>query len=124
MGGVVVVGLSVNFEFKVGEDINNVIVIFNNDIYLGKVVNLRVDVYIVYFNGNVYLGKFMNLRVNGYSVYFKNIDVSKSDNGLNIIILDFSGVIDKVNINKFIIFVINVNIKNFDIKELVVIICV
>ncbi|MCQ2804395.1 vacuolating cytotoxin autotransporter [Helicobacter pylori] len=120
VGGAAVAGSSANFEFKAGEDTNNATATFNNDIHLGKAVNLRVDAHTAYFNGNVYLGKSTNLRVNGHSAHFKNIDASKSDNGLNTTTLDFSGVTDKVNINKLTTSATNVNVKNFDIKELVV----
>ncbi len=120
VGGSAVAGSSANFEFKAGEDTNNATATFNNDIHLGKAVNLRVDAHTAYFNGNIYLGKSTNLRVNGHSAHFKNIDASKSDNGLNTSALDFSGVTDKVNINKLTTSATNVNVKNFDIKELVV----
>ncbi|MGL2356646.1 vacuolating cytotoxin autotransporter [Helicobacter pylori] len=120
VGGAAVAGSSANFEFKAGADTNNATATFNNDIHLGKAVNLRVDAHTAYFNGNIYLGKSTNLRVNGHSAHFKNIDASKSDNGLNTSALDFSGVTDKVNINKLTTSATNVNIKNFDIKELVV----
>ncbi len=120
VGGAAVAGSSANFEFKAGEDTNNATATFNNDIHLGKAVNLRVDAHTAYFNGNIYLGKSTNLRVNGHSAHFKNIDATKSDNGLNTSTLDFSGVTDKVNINKLTTAATNVNIKNFDIKELVV----
>ncbi len=120
VGGSAVAGSSANFEFKAGEDTNNATATFNNDIHLGKAVNLRVDAHTAYFNGNVYLGKSTNLRVNGHSAHFKNIDATKSDNGLNTSALDLSGVTDKVNINKLTTSATNVNIKNFDIKELVV----
>ncbi|GHP28807.1 vacuolating cytotoxin autotransporter [Helicobacter pylori] len=120
VGGSAVAGSSANFEFKAGEDTNNGTATFNNDIHLGKAVNLRVDAHTAYFNGNIYLGKSTNLKVNGHSAHFKNIDASKSDNGLNTSTLDLSGVTDKVNINKLITAATNVNIKNFDIKELVV----
>ncbi|RVZ27177.1 vacuolating cytotoxin autotransporter [Helicobacter pylori] len=120
VGGAAVAGSSANFEFKAGEDTNNGTATFNNDIHLGKAVNLRVDAHTAYFNGNIYLGKSTNLRVNGHSAHFKNIDASKSDNGLNTSALDFSGVTDKVNINKLTTSATNVNVKNFDIKELVV----
>ncbi|KHL89529.1 toxin [Helicobacter pylori] len=120
VGGAAVAGSSANFEFKAGEDTNNATATFNNDIHLGKAVNLRVDAHTAYFNGNIYLGKSTNLRVNGHSAHFKNIDSSKSDNGLNTSALDFSGVTDKVNINKLTTSATNVNVKNFDIKELVV----
>ncbi|MDU9719056.1 vacuolating cytotoxin autotransporter [Helicobacter pylori] len=120
VGGAAVAGSSANFEFKAGADTNNATATFNNDIHLGKAVNLRVDAHTAYFNGNVYLGKSTNLRVNGHSAHFKNIDATKSDNGLNTSTLDFSGVTDKVNINKLTTSATNVNIKNFDIKELVV----
>ncbi|WP_187881763.1 vacuolating cytotoxin autotransporter [Helicobacter pylori] len=120
VGGAAVAGSSANFEFKAGEDTNNATATFNNDIHLGKAVNLRVDAHTAYFNGNIYLGKSTNLRVNGHSTHFKNIDASKSDNGLNTSALDFSGVTDKVNINKLTTSATNVNVKNFDIKELVV----
>ncbi|WQY50428.1 vacuolating cytotoxin autotransporter [Helicobacter pylori] len=120
VGGAAVAGSSANFEFKAGEDTNNATATFNNDIHLGKAVNLRVDAHTAYFNGNIYLGKSTNLRVNGHSAHFKNIDATKSDNGLNTSALDFSGVTDKVNINKLTTSATNVNVKNFDIKELVV----
>ncbi|MCQ2980569.1 vacuolating cytotoxin autotransporter [Helicobacter pylori] len=120
VGGAAIAGSSANFEFKAGEDTNNATATFNNDIHLGKAVNLRVDAHTANFNGNVYLGKSTNLRVNGHSAHFKNIDASKSDNGLNTSALDFSGVTDKVNINKLTTSATNVNVKNFDIKELVV----
>ncbi|BDA07958.1 vacuolating cytotoxin autotransporter [Helicobacter pylori] len=120
VGGSAVAGSNANFEFKAGEDTNNGTATFNNDIHLGKAVNLRVDAHTAYFNGNIYLGKSTNLRVNGHSAHFKNIDATKSDNGLNTSALDFSGVTDKVNINKLTTSATNVNIKNFDIKELVV----
>ncbi|RVY49096.1 autotransporter domain-containing protein [Helicobacter pylori] len=120
VGGSAVAGSSANFEFKAGTDTKNGTATFNNDIHLGKAVNLRVDAHTAYFNGNVYLGKSTNLRVNGHSAHFKNIDATKSDNGLNTTTLDFSGVTDKVNINKLTTSATNVNIKNFDIKELVV----
>ncbi|WP_033759381.1 vacuolating cyotoxin family protein [Helicobacter pylori] len=120
VGGSALAGSSANFEFKAGEDTNNGTATFNNDIHLGKAVNLRVDAHTAYFNGNIYLGKSTNLRVNGHSAHFKNIDASKSDNGLNTSALDFSGVTDKVNINKLTTSATNVNVKNFDIKELVV----
>ncbi|WP_208370357.1 vacuolating cytotoxin autotransporter [Helicobacter pylori] len=120
VGGAAVAGSSANFEFKAGTDTKNGTATFNNDIHLGKAVNLSVDAHTAYFNGNIYLGKSTNLRVNGHSAHFKNIDASKSDNGLNTSALDFSGVTDKVNINKLTTSATNVNIKNFDIKELVV----
>ncbi|WP_139535645.1 vacuolating cytotoxin autotransporter [Helicobacter pylori] len=120
VGGAAVAGSSANFEFKAGADTNNATATFNNDIHLGKAVNLSVDAHTANFNGNIYLGKSTNLRVNGHSAHFKNIDASKSDNGLNTSTLDFSGVTDKVNINKLTTSATNVNIKNFDIKELVV----
>ncbi|GHR27512.1 vacuolating cytotoxin autotransporter [Helicobacter pylori] len=120
VGGSAVAGSNANFEFKAGEDTNNGTATFNNDIHLGKAVNLRVDAHTAYFNGNIYLGKSTNLKVNGHSAHFKNIDASKSDNGLNTSTLDLSGVTDKVNINKLTTAATNVSIKNFDIKELVV----
>ncbi len=120
VGGSAVAGSSANFEFKAGEDTNNATATFNNDIHLGKAVNLRVDAHTAYFNGNIYLGKSTNLKVNGHSAHFKNIDATKSDNGLNTSTLDLSGVTDKVNINKLTTAATNVSIKNFDIKELVV----
>ncbi|MCQ2764294.1 vacuolating cytotoxin autotransporter [Helicobacter pylori] len=120
VGGYALAGSSANFEFKAGVDTNNATATFNNDIHLGKEVNLRVDAHTANFNGNIYLGKSTNLRVNGHTAHFKNIDASKSDNGLNTSALDFSGVTDKVNINKLTTSATNVNIKNFDIKELVV----
>ncbi|EMH30077.1 vacuolating cyotoxin family protein [Helicobacter pylori] len=120
VGGAAIAGSSANFEFKAGVDTKNATATFNNDISLGKAVNLRVDAHTANFNGNIYLGKSTNLRVNGHTAHFKNIDASKSDNGLNTSALDFSGVTDKVNINKLTTSATNVNVKNFDIKELVV----
>ncbi len=120
VGGSAVAGSSANFEFKAGEDTNKGTATFNNDISLGKAVNLKVDAHTAYFNGDIYLGKSTNLRVNGHTAHFKNIDASKSDNGLNTSALDLSGVTDKVNINKLITAATNVSVKNFDIKELVV----
>ncbi|GAA6786798.1 autotransporter vacuolating cytotoxin VacA [Helicobacter pylori] len=120
VGGYALAGSSANFEFKAGVDTKNGTATFNNDIHLGKAVNLRVDAHTAYFNGNIYLGKSTNLKVNGHSAHFKNIDATKSDNGLNTSALDLSGVTDKVNINKLTTSATNVNIKNFDIKELVV----
>ncbi len=120
VGGSAVAGSSANFEFKAGEDTNNATATFNNDIHLGKAVNLRVDAHTAYFNGNIYLGKSTNLKVNGHTAHFKNIDASKSDNGINTSTLDLSGVTDKVNINKLTTAATNVSVKNFDIKELVV----
>ncbi|WRA29963.1 vacuolating cytotoxin autotransporter [Helicobacter pylori] len=120
VGGSAVAGSSANFEFKAGVDTNNGTATFNNDISLGKAVNLKVDAHTAYFNGNIYLGKSTNLTVNGHSAHFKNIDATKSDNGLNTSALDLSGVTDKVNINKLTTAATNVSVKNFDIKELVV----
>ncbi len=120
VGGSALAGSSANFEFKAGEDTNNGTATFNNNIHLGKSVNLRVDAHTAKFNGNVYLGKSTNLKVNANTAHFKDIDASKSDNGLNTSTLDLSGVTDKVNINKLTTAATNVNIKNFDIKELVV----
>ncbi|WP_033788921.1 vacuolating cyotoxin family protein [Helicobacter pylori] len=120
VGGSALAGSSANFEFKAGEDTNNGTATFNNNIHLGKAVNLRVDAHTAKFNGNVYLGKSTNLKVNANTAHFKDIDASKSDNGLNTSTLDLSGVTDKVNINKLTTAATNVNIKNFDIKELVV----
>ncbi|EMG88250.1 outer membrane autotransporter barrel domain protein [Helicobacter pylori GAM115Ai] len=120
VGGYALAGSSANFEFKAGVDTKNGTATFNNDISLGRFVNLKVDAHTANFNGNIYLGKSTNLRVNGYTAHFKNIDASKSDNGLNTSTLDFSGVTDKVNINKLTTSATNVNVKNFDIKELVV----
>ncbi len=120
VGGSALAGSSANFEFKAGEDTNNGTATFNNNIHLGKAVSLRVDAHTAKFNGNVYLGKSTNLKVNANTAHFKDIDASKSDNGLNTSTLDLSGVTDKVNINKLTTAATNVNIKNFDIKELVV----
>ncbi|GAA9657292.1 hypothetical protein HpHCM49_14790 [Helicobacter pylori] len=43
VGGAAVAGSSANFEFKAGEDTNNATATFNNDIHLGKAVNLRAS---------------------------------------------------------------------------------
>ncbi|GAA8121285.1 autotransporter vacuolating cytotoxin VacA [Helicobacter pylori] len=95
VGGYALAGSSANFEFKAGADTKNGTVTFNNDISLGRFVNLKVD---------------------AHTANFKGIDTGNG--GFNT--LDFSGVTDKVNINKLTTSATNVNIKNFDIKELVV----
>nr|BBG20812.1 vacuolating cytotoxin [Helicobacter pylori] len=51
VGGYALAGSSANFEFKAGADTNNGTVTFNNDISLGKAVNLRVDAHTANFNG-------------------------------------------------------------------------
>ncbi len=119
-GGSALPGSSANFEFKAGVDTNNGTATFNNDIRLGKAVNLKVDAHTINFNGNMYLGRFTHLKVNGHTANFKDIDASKGRNGINTTILDFSGVTNKVNINKLTTAATNAAIKNFDIKELVV----
>ncbi len=119
-GGSALPGSSANFEFKAGVDTNNGTATFNNDIRLGKAVNLKVDAHTINFNGNMYLGRFTHLKVNGHTANFKDIDASKGRNGINTTILDFSGVTNKVNINKLTTASTNAAIKNFDIKELVV----
>ncbi len=119
-GGSALPGSSANFEFKAGVDTNNATATFNNDIRLGKAVNLKVDAHTINFNGNMVLGRFTHLKVNGHTANFKDIDASKGRNGINTTILDFSGVTNKVNINKLTTAATNAAIKNFDIKELVV----
>lgn len=71
VGGYALAGSSANFEFKAGTDTKNATATFNNDIHLGKAVNLRVDAHTANFNGNIYLGKSTNLRVNGHSAILK-----------------------------------------------------
>ncbi|GAA7426628.1 autotransporter vacuolating cytotoxin VacA [Helicobacter pylori] len=95
VGGAAVAGSSANFEFKAGADTKNGTVTFNNDISLGRFVNLKVD---------------------AHTANFKGIDTGNG--GFNA--LDFSGVTNKVNINKLITASTNVAIKNFNINELVV----
>ncbi|GAA8176789.1 autotransporter vacuolating cytotoxin VacA [Helicobacter pylori] len=95
VGGYALAGSSANFEFKAGADTKNGTVTFNNDISLGRFVNLKVD---------------------AHTANFKGIDTGNG--GFNT--LDFSGVTNKVNINKLITASTNVAIKNFDINELVV----
>ncbi|WRG76142.1 vacuolating cytotoxin autotransporter [Helicobacter pylori] len=95
VGGYALAGSSANFEFKAGTDTKNGTATFNNDISLGRFVNLKVD---------------------AHTANFKGIDTGNG--GFNT--LDFSGVTDKVNINKLITASTNVVVKNFDIKELVV----
>ncbi|MFP6057858.1 vacuolating cyotoxin family protein [Helicobacter pylori] len=95
VGGSAVAGSSANFEFKAGTDTKNGTATFNNDISLGRFVNLKVD---------------------AHTANFKGIDTGNG--GFNT--LDFSGVTNKVNINKLTTSATNVNVKNFDIKELVV----
>ncbi|GAA8215010.1 autotransporter vacuolating cytotoxin VacA [Helicobacter pylori] len=95
VGGYALAGSSANFEFKAGTDTNNGTVTFNNDISLGRFVNLKVD---------------------AHTANFKGIDTGNG--GFNT--LDFSGVTNKVNINKLITASTNVAIKNFNINELLV----
>ncbi|MGG2409378.1 vacuolating cyotoxin family protein [Helicobacter pylori] len=95
VGGYALAGSSANFEFKAGVDTKNGTIAFNN---------------------NISLGRFVNLKASAHTVNFKDIDTGNG--GFNT--LDFSGVTNKVNINKLITASTNVNIKNFDIKELVV----
>ncbi|MFA8012987.1 vacuolating cyotoxin family protein [Helicobacter pylori] len=95
VGGYALAGSSANFEFKAGVDTKNGTIAFNN---------------------NISLGRFVNLKASAHTVNFKDIDTGNG--GFNT--LDFSGVTDKVNINKLITASTNVNVKNFDIKELVV----
>ncbi len=89
VGGYALSGSSANFEFKAGVDTNKGIATFNNDISLGKFVNLKVD---------------------AHTANFKGIDTGNG--GFNT--LDFSGVTDKVNINKLTTASTNVVIKNFN----------
>ncbi|MFP6318904.1 vacuolating cyotoxin family protein [Helicobacter pylori] len=95
VGGAAVAGSSANFEFKAGVDTKNGTATFNNDISLGRFVNLKVD---------------------AHTANFKGIDTGNG--GFNT--LDFSGVTDKVNINKLITASTNVAVKNFNINELIV----
>ncbi|GAA7709668.1 autotransporter vacuolating cytotoxin VacA [Helicobacter pylori] len=95
VGGSALAGSSANFEFKAGADTKNGTVTFNNDISLGRFVNLKVD---------------------AHTANFKGIDTGNG--GFNT--LDFSGVTNKVNINKLITASTNVAIKNFNINELLV----
>ncbi|GAA8411204.1 autotransporter vacuolating cytotoxin VacA [Helicobacter pylori] len=95
VGGYALAGSSANFEFKAGADTKNGTVTFNNDISLGRFVNLKVD---------------------AHTANFKGIDTGNG--GFNT--LDFSGVTNKVNINKLITASTNVSVKNFNINELVV----
>ncbi|RKV16516.1 vacuolating cyotoxin family protein [Helicobacter pylori] len=95
VGGYALAGSSANFEFKAGTDTKNGTATFNNDISLGRFVNLKVD---------------------AHTANFKGIDTGNG--GFNT--LDFSGVTDKVNINKLITASTNVAVKNFNINELIV----
>ncbi|QDY57624.1 autotransporter outer membrane beta-barrel domain-containing protein [Helicobacter pylori] len=95
VGGYALAGSSANFEFKAGTDTKNGTATFNNDISLGRFVNLKVD---------------------AHTANFKGIDTGNG--GFNN--LDFSGVTDKVNINKLITASTNVAVKNFNINELLV----
>ncbi|MUU51847.1 autotransporter vacuolating cytotoxin VacA [Helicobacter pylori] len=95
VGGYALAGSSANFEFKAGTDTKNGTATFNNDISLGRFVNLKVD---------------------AHTANFKGIDTGNG--GFNT--LDFSGVTGKVNINKLITASTNVAVKNFNINELIV----
>ncbi|EMG84117.1 vacuolating cyotoxin [Helicobacter pylori GAM103Bi] len=70
VGGYALAGSSANFEFKAGVDTKNGTATFNNDISLGRFVNLKVD---------------------AHTANFKGIDTGNG--GFNT--LDFSGVTDK-----------------------------
>ncbi|WRA38644.1 vacuolating cytotoxin autotransporter [Helicobacter pylori] len=94
-GGYALSGSSANFEFKAGVDTNNGTIAFNN---------------------NISLGRFVNLKASAHTVNFKDIDTGNG--GFNT--LDFSGVTGKVNINKLITASTNVAVKNFNINELLV----
>ncbi|GAA7686556.1 autotransporter vacuolating cytotoxin VacA [Helicobacter pylori] len=94
-GGYALSGSSANFEFKAGVDTKNGTIAFNN---------------------NISLGRFVNLKASAHTVNFKDIDTGNG--GFNT--LDFSGVTGKVNINKLITASTNVAIKNFNINELLV----
>ncbi|GAA7824174.1 autotransporter vacuolating cytotoxin VacA [Helicobacter pylori] len=96
VGGYALAGSSANFEFKAGTDTKNGTATFNNDISLGRFVNLKVD---------------------AHTANFKGIDTT-GNGGFNT--LDFSGVTGKVNINKLITASTNVAVKNFNINELLV----
>ncbi|QQW99567.1 autotransporter outer membrane beta-barrel domain-containing protein [Helicobacter pylori] len=95
VGGSAVAGSSANFEFKAGVDTKQGTITFNN---------------------NISLGRFVNLKASAHTVNFKDIDTGNG--GFNT--LDFSGVTNKVNINKLITASTNVAIKNFNINELLV----
>ncbi|GAA8793424.1 autotransporter vacuolating cytotoxin VacA [Helicobacter pylori] len=95
VGGYALAGSSANFEFKAGVDTKNGTIAFNN---------------------NISLGRFVNLKASAHTVNFKDIDTGNG--GFNT--LDFSGVTNKVNINKLITASTNVAIKNFNINELLV----
>ncbi len=95
VGGYALAGSNANFEFKAGTDTKNGTATFNNDISLGRFVNLKVD---------------------AHTANFKGIDTGNG--GFNT--LDFSGVTNKVNINKLITASTNVAVKNFNINELIV----
>ncbi|GAA9024299.1 autotransporter vacuolating cytotoxin VacA [Helicobacter pylori] len=95
VGGYALAGSSANFEFKAGVDTKNGTIAFNN---------------------NISLGRFVNLKASAHTVNFKDIDTGNG--GFNT--LDFSGVTNKVNINKLITASTNVVIKNFNINELLV----
>ncbi|ADI34974.1 Vacuolating cytotoxin [Helicobacter pylori v225d] len=94
-GGYALSGSSASFEFKAGVDTNNGTIAFNN---------------------NISLGRFVNLKASAHTVNFKDIDTGNG--GFNT--LDFSGVTGKVNINKLITASTNVAVKNFNINELLV----
>ncbi|QQW96306.1 autotransporter outer membrane beta-barrel domain-containing protein [Helicobacter pylori] len=94
-GGYALSGSSANFEFKAGVDTKQGTIAFNN---------------------NISLGRFVNLKASAHTVNFKDIDTGNG--GFNT--LDFSGVTNKVNINKLITASTNVAIKNFNINELLV----
>ncbi len=95
VGGYALAGSSANFEFKAGVDTNNGTIAFNN---------------------NISLGRFVNLKASAHTVNFKDIDTGNG--GFNT--LDFVGVTGIVNINKLTTASTKIAARKFYIRELFV----
>ncbi len=95
VGGYALAGSSANFEFKAGVDTKNGTIAFNN---------------------NISLGRFVNLKASAHMVNFRDIDTSNG--GFNT--LDFVGVTGIVNINKLTTASTKIAARKFYIRELFV----
>ncbi|WQT01451.1 vacuolating cytotoxin autotransporter [Helicobacter pylori] len=95
VGGYALSGSHANFEFKASEKAKTGTIAFNN---------------------NISLGRFVNLKAHAHTVNFKDIDTSNG--GFNN--LDFAGVTGIVNINKLTTASTKIAVRKFYIRELFV----
>nr|BBG20829.1 vacuolating cytotoxin [Helicobacter pylori] len=83
VGGYALAGSSANFEFKAGVDTKNGTATFNNDISLGKEVNLKVDAHTTYFNGWIFEWRYRQSQyqqahyIAATNVSIKNFDIKE-----------------------------------------------